>query len=314
VAPEFGLVPDAVLAAVGSRSVAHAEAFAAEHGVPRAHGSYRDLIDDPDVDVVYVTTPHPQHHAIALAAVRAGKAVLVEKAFTATLGGAREVVEEARRRAVFAMEAMWTRFLPAVARTRELLDDGAIGEAFAVQIDLGIAHEFDPSHRLFAAELGGGALLDLGVYAVSFAQMVLGAPGSVAAVGAHEPNGVEGSATLLLGWDDGRSATLTTSLHVRMPGAARIFGGRGWIEVPPRFHHPRCVILHAEGRQPETMQLPPLGTGYAHELIEVTECVRAGRTESAVMPLGDTLAVMSVLDEAAAQLRVMRHEDADVPV
>src|SRR3954471_18002824 len=147
VAPEFGLVPDAVLAAVGSRSVAHAEAFAAELGVPRAHGSYRDLIDDPDVDVVYVTTPHPQHHAIALAAVRAGKAVLVEKAFTATLAGAQAIADEARSRRVFAMEAVWTRFQPAVVRGRELLADGAIGDVLSVQVDLGITPEFDPADR-----------------------------------------------------------------------------------------------------------------------------------------------------------------------
>ncbi|HSD76612.1 MAG TPA: Gfo/Idh/MocA family oxidoreductase, partial [Solirubrobacteraceae bacterium] len=234
--------------------------------------------------------------------------------FTATSAGARDVADEARARGIFAMEAMWTRFLPAIARARELVGDGAIGDVCSVQADLGIAREFDPAHRLFAAELGGGALLDLGVYAVSFAQMLLGEPRSVAAVGAHEPNGVEASATLLVGFGDGRSATLTTSLHCPLPGAARIFGTRGWIEVPPRFHHPTGLVLHREGRAPEPQELPPLGLGYAHELIEVTRCVRAGRAESGVMPLADTLAVMDVLDRAAAQLGVQRNEDAGVEV
>jgi predicted dehydrogenase len=309
VARDFPHVPDAELVAVGSRSADRAEAFAREHGAARAHGSYRELIADPEVDVVYIATPHPQHHAIALAAIRAGKAVLVEKAFTATLAGAEEVVAEARARRVFAMEAMWTRFQPPVVRARELIAEGAIGSVLAVQAELGIKRDFDPADRLFARELGGGALLDLGVYVVSFAQMVLGTPRSVHTVGALERNGVEASATLLLGWDDGRSAALTTSLHSPMPGGARIFGSEGWIDVPPRFHHPKRVVLHRDGVDPEEFELPPLGAGYSHELIEVTECVRAGETESSVMPLDDTLAVMGVLDQAGTQLGVTWSED-----
>ena len=307
VARDFPYVTDAELVAVASRSAERAEAFAREHGAARAHGSYAELIADPEVDVVYIATPHPQHHAIALAAIRAGKAVLVEKAFTATLAGAEEIVSEARARGVFAMEAMWTRFQPAVVRARELLAE--IGSVVSVQAELGIKRDFDPTDRLFAPELGGGALLDLGVYVVSFAQMVLGTPRSVHAVGALERNGVEAAATLLLGWEAGRSATLTTSLHSPMPGGARIFGSDGWIDVPPRFHHPTRVILHRDGREPEEFELPPLGGGYSHELIEVTERVRAGETESTVMPLDDTLAVMSVLEQAGAQLGVTWSED-----
>jgi predicted dehydrogenase len=313
-APDFAFVPDAELVAVGSRSLERAEAFGREHGIPRAHGSYGALIDDPDIDAIYIATPHPQHHAIALAALRAGKALLVEKAFTATLAGAEEVVAEARGRGVFVMEAMWTRFQPAVVRARELLAEGAIGEIVAVQADLGVMREYDPSDRLFAAETGGGALLDLGVYVVSFAQMLLGAPQTVVAVGAHAPNGVEVNASLLLGWDDGRSAILTTSLHSPMPGTAQIFGRSGRIELPPRFHHPKVLVLHREGHDPEAIERPAIGGGYAHELIEVTEGVRAGRTESAVMPLDGTLAVMAVLEQAGAQLGVRWSEDASVPV
>ena len=313
VAADFQHVPDAELVAVGSRSQQRAEAFAQAHGLARAHGSYAELIADPEVDVIYIATPHPQHYAIAIASLRAGKAVLVEKAFTATLAGAEEVVAEARRQGVFAMEAMWTRFQPAVVRARELLAQGAIGEIISVQADLGIVRDFDPSDRLFAPELGGGALLDLGVYVVSFAQMVLGTPETVFAVGAHEPNGVEASAALLLGFEGGRSATLTTSLHADLPGAARVFGERGWLELPPRFHHPTRLVLHRDDRRkPRKQKLPRLGGGYAHELIEVTECVRAGKIESAVMPLDDTLTVMAALEQAGAQLGVKWAEDRSV--
>jgi predicted dehydrogenase len=197
-------------------------------------------------------------------------------------------------------------------RARELLADGAIGEIVSIQADLGIVRDFDPSDRLFAPELGGGALLDLGVYTVSFAQMLLGAPQTVFAVGAHEPNGVEASATLLLGFEHGHSATLTTSLHAPLPGAARILGSRGWLELPPRFHHATQLVLHRDGHEPETLTLPHLGEGYAHELIEVTECVRAGRAESSAMPLDDTLAVMAALEQAGAQLGVTWAEDRGV--
>jgi predicted dehydrogenase len=306
---DFAVVDDARVVAVASRSADRARDFAERHGIERAHGSYADVLADPDVDVLYIATPHPQHHAIALGGLRAGKALLVEKAFTATTAGATEVVDLARSSGVFAMEAMWTRFQPAVVRLRELIADGAIGEVRSVQADLGVQREFDPEDRLFAKELGGGALLDLGVYVVSFAQMLLGTPDSVAAVGSRFPSGVDAEAALLLGYADGRSATLATSLRNALPGQARVFGTAGWIDVLPRFHHPQTIVLHRAGAEPETITCPQLGNGYAHELVEVTQCLQAGRTESAVMPLADTLAVQDVLEQAAGQLGVSFAED-----
>jgi predicted dehydrogenase len=235
--------------------------------------------------------------------------VLVEKAFTATVAGAEEVVATARETGVFAMEAMWTRFQPAVVALRELVADGAIGEVRVVAADLGVRRAFDPADRLFARELGGGALLDLGVYVVSFAQMLLGAPDSVTAVGSLFETGVDAEAGLLLGWADGRSAPLSISLRHPLPGAARVYGTEGWIEVQPRFHHPDTIVLVREGAEPETLTRPRTGGGYAHELAEVVDCLRAGRTESSVMPLADTLAVQRVLETAAAQLGVSFAED-----
>lgn len=313
VLPDFAHVPDARVVAVASRSQERADAFAARHGVDRAHGSYAAILADPDVDVLYVATPHPQHHAVALAALRAGKALLVEKSFTATTAGAAEVVDLARQTGAFTMEAMWTRFQPAVVALRELIADGAIGEVRSVQADLGVAREYDPADRLFALELGGGALLDLGVYVVSFAQMLLGTPQRVVATGSLFPTGVDAEAAVLLGYDDGRSAALLTSLRNALPGQARVFGTTGWIDVLPRFHHPDTIVLHRAGAEPETITRPQTGAGYAHELIEVTECLSAGRTESAVMPLADTLAVQDVLGQAAEQLGVRHTEAVHVP-
>ncbi|MEX5720131.1 Gfo/Idh/MocA family protein [Geodermatophilus maliterrae] len=308
---DFAHVEGAKPVAVASRSADRAEAFAERHGLERAYGSYAEILADPDVDVLYVATPHPQHHAVALAAIDAGKALLVEKAFTATTAGAAEVVDRARERGVFVMEAMWTRFQPAVVALREMVADGAIGEVRSVQADLGVDRAYDPADRLFALELGGGALLDLGVYVVSFAQMLLGAPDTVTTAGSAYPTGVDAEAALLLGWDDGRTATLTTSLRYPTPGQARVFGTGGWIDVLPRFHHPETIVLHRTGAEPETITRRPDGVGYSHELAEVTACLQAGRTESAVMPLADTLAVQDVLGRAAEQLGVAHREDPD---
>jgi predicted dehydrogenase len=310
--PDFAVVDGARCVAVASRAQERADDFARRHGIERAHGSYAAILADPDVDVLYLATPHPQHHALALAAIRARKALLVEKSFTATLPGAQEVVAAAREADVFVMEAMWTRFQPAVVRLRELVAEGAIGEVRSVQADLGVWRSYDPADRLFDLALGGGALLDLGVYVVSFAQMLLGAPDRVVAHGSLFDTGADAEAALLLGWDDGRSATLLTSLRNALPGGARVVGTEGWIDVLPRFHHPDTIVLNRGGAEPETIDRPHRARGYAHELTEVTECLRAGATESAVMPLADTLAVQAVLQEAADQLGVRHAEDPAV--
>lgn len=308
VVQDFAHVPGARAIGAASRSLDRAQAFADDHGLDRAYGSYAEIIADPGVDVLYIATPHPQHHAVALAAIEAGKAVLVEKTFTATVQGAEEIAAAARARRVFAMEAMWTRFQPAVVEARRLISDGAIGEVRQVQADLGVDRPYDETDRLFDPAQGGGALLDLGVYLVSFAQYFLGVPDRVEVVGSLAPTGVDWEVGLLFGYADGRAAGLLGSLRHHTPGAARIQGTEGWIEVPPRFHHPHRIVLRRPGREPEEIVRPPLGDGYSHELIEVTECVRAGRTESAVMPLDDTLAVQRILNAACEELGVFHRE------
>lgn len=303
-----------VLHAVASRSADRARAFAEQHGAAVSYGSYSDLLADPDVDVVYIATPHRQHHGVALAAIEAGKHLLVEKAFTCTLAGTRQVVDAAAARRVFVMEAMWTRFQPAVVRLRELLAGGVIGDVRSVRADLGLRLPFDPADRLWDPAQGGGALLDLGVYPVSWLQMLLGgAPASLSVAGVLGPNGVDAEATLLWRGDDGRHGVATCSLLSPLPGNAAVFGTEGWIEVPPRFHHPTRLIVHrASGRSvdsSEELTAPATGAGYAHELDEVHRCLGLGLTESPTMPLSDTLAVMAELEQALRTLGVPTDED-----
>jgi predicted dehydrogenase len=320
VAPDLHLVDGATLHAVASRSTDRARAFADRYGAAVAYGSYGALLADPDVDAVYIATPHRQHHVIALAAIAAGKHLLVEKAFTCTLAGARDVVAAARAAEVFCMEAMWTRFQPAMVKARDLLTAGAIGEIRSVRADLGVRNVFDPANRLWARELGGGALLDLGVYTVSFVQWVLGgSPAEVGVSGKLASNGVDAEAAVLWRSADDRTGFAHCSLAGPLPGTAAVFGTEGWLEVPPRFHHPSEIRLYPigpDGRAPEfeTIAASATGTGYAHEFDEVHRCIAAGRTESPRMPLDDTLAVIGVLEQALHSLGVHFDEDTDVPL
>lgn len=307
---DFVHVPDAEVVAVASRAQDRADAFAQKHSIARAYGSYEALLADPDVDVLYIATPHRQHRDISLAAIRAGKALLVEKSFTTTVAGAQAIVDLARSTGTFVMEAMWTRFQPIIVKARVLIADGAIGEVRGVQADLGVDRAFDPKDRLFDLAQGGGAMLDLGVYLVSFAQMILGTPRAVVAQGTCFETGADAESGILLDHGGGRRSVLLNTLRNATPGQARIFGTKGYIDILPRFHHPTAMVLARNGSAPESLREAPLGAGYAHELIEVNECLRAGRRESAIMPLQDTLDVQIAMIAACEQLGVFHTEES----
>lgn len=311
VAGDFQFVPGAELAAVASRSQEKADAFAKKHGVPTAFGSYRELLESDAVDVVYIATPHPQHRDVALAAIENGKAVLVEKAFTATYDGAKQVVDAARATGVFAMEAMWTRFLPVVAAAREVVAWGRIGDVVAVQGDLYAYREYQADHRLFAPELGGGAILDLGVYVVNFAQAFLGQVKEIDSRARIFPSGVDKAVSFNLVHEGGGLSSLAAGFDGYGPGRMVIVGTKGWIEVEPRFHHPSMITVHRNGVLPRIIEALPSGRGYSHEFAEVTQRIRDGHTESPTMPLDDTLEVMRVLERCLHQAGV-RQAEADV--
>ncbi|MFJ6213011.1 Gfo/Idh/MocA family protein [Streptomyces sp. NPDC092296] len=297
-AADLRLLPDdAELAAVGSRSLASAQRFADRHGIARAHGTWQDLADDPDVDVVYVATPHSAHHAAASLCLEAGKAVLCEKAFTLNLAQAQDLVTLARKRELFLMEAMWTYVNPTVRRMLELIADGAIGEVRSVHADFGASVPYQADHRLHDPAQGGGALLDLGVYPVGFAQLVLGAPASVSAWAHLSPACVDENTGILLGYDSGAVANLSCSLVAGTSQYAAVNGTRGRIVFARDFFHPEGFVLHREGSEPEEVRLPAdPGNGYTHEALEVMRCLREGATESPLVPLDGSLSLMATLD------------------
>jgi predicted dehydrogenase len=237
-AADLELTDSGRVVAVGSRRMDTAERFAERFAVPNRHASVEALVADPAVDVVYVATPHPLHHAQAQLALRAGKPVLVEKAFTMNAAQARDLVALARAEGLFLMEAMWTRFLPHIAQIRDLLAQGALGEIVSVTADHGQWFAQDRDFRLFAPELGGGALLDLGVYPVSFASMVLGAPQRVLSLVTPAFTGVDGQTSMLLGYATGAQAILTCTLSARSPTRAAIVGTEARIEIDGDFYAP----------------------------------------------------------------------------
>jgi predicted dehydrogenase len=289
--------------AVGSREAARAGAFAAAHGVTGAHGSYAALVADPAVEAVYVATPHSEHRDHALLAIGAGRHVLVEKAFTRNEAEAREVLDAAGAAGVFAMEAMWTRFLPHVAALHRVLEEGRIGQVVSLSADHGQWFAFDARHRLFAPELGGGALLDLGVYPVSFAHDLLGPPEAVRAAGVLAETGVDGQVSAVLGYGGQTQAVVSATLWSQTPTRAAISGTEGRIEVEGRFYGASSFTVTRRDGESWTFS-HPLAKGLEYEAAEVARRVAAGERESPRMSWRGTLEVMHTLDEIRAQIGV----------
>jgi predicted dehydrogenase len=302
-ASDLKLLPDAELAAVGSRTQEAAERFGDEFGVARRHGSYQALVEDPDVDVVYIATPHPGHYEAALAAIEAGKHVLVEKPFTMDADEASRLIDAARARNVFVLEAMWTRFLPHIVRIREILAAGTLGDIVSVTAEHGQYFARDPHHRIFARELGGGALLDLGIYPLSFASMVLGTPRTVTAVSDPAFTGVDAQTSMVLQYDGGAHAVLTTTSYAATENAAAINGTLARIEVAGTFYVPTSFkVVSRDGEVLETFDAPDPGRGMQHQAAEVHRCLREGLTESPGLPLSETLSIMQTMDEVRRQI------------
>jgi len=292
------------VAAVGSRSQRGADAFAAEYGIPTAHGSYEALVADPNVDVIYVATPHPLHAANAELAINAGKHVLVEKPFTINAAEAERIVALAAEKKVVLLEAMWTRWLPTMVRLREIVAAGTIGTVRTVIADHNQFLPKDPKHRINAPELGGGALLDLGIYPVSFAWDLLGAPTTVHAIASKTATGVDRQTAILLGYADGQQAVLHTALDTAGPNTASVLGTDGWIHVESVFYNPTSFTVYdskqnvLERYEPE----PSPTRGMQYQARELERIVASGELVGTILPLDETVGIMGTLDEVRRQI------------
>lgn len=289
--------------AVGSRTQESADRFAAEFEIPHAHASYEELVADPDVDIVYVATPHPRHHADASLALNAGKHALVEKPFTINAREAQELVDLAAAKGLVVLEAMWTRWLPHMIAVRDLIARGAIGDVRAVMADHTQKLPDDPAHRLNALELGGGALLDLGVYPISFASDVLGTPSTIEATATFKETGADGETGILMRYDGGRTAVLFTASNTQGPNRAAVIGTEGRIEIdyvwytPTSFHH-----YDAEGKLVSSQHPEVAGRGMQFQADEAERLILAGELNSEILPLSETVAIMETMDQIRREI------------
>jgi len=291
--------------AVGSRTDEGARAFADEFGIARAHGDYAALVADPEVDAVYIATPHSRHGEDALLAIAAGKHVLVEKAFTLTAAQARRVVDAARQADVAVLEAMWTRFLPQSAMIRQVIAEGRIGTPRLVQATHHQALPTDPRHRLRDPALGGGALLDLGVYPLSFAVDVLGVPTSLVAAGTLSDQGVDEQMGIVMTHEGGAQSVLHFALDLASPDSASIIGTEGRIDLDPTWQVPTTWrIRDRDGAVVEEFDGREELVGYAHEARALEAMITTGRRDGGPMDPEQSVAIMGVMDEARRQVGV----------
>lgn len=297
----LSFVEDAQLVAVGSRKQATADSFAKEYGVPKAYPTYEALAQDPNIEMVYISTPHPMHKENALLCIENGKGLLVEKPFTLNRADTEEVIKAAREKQVFMMEAMWTRFIPAVVQVRKLIAEGVIGEVRMFHADFGFDGNPDPKGRLLNPELGGGALLDVGIYPISFAWMVLGEPQSVSGYAYLGDTGVDEQFAGVFHYAGGQLATVAGSVTIDSPREAVIMGTKGQIRVHYPFWFPEKLTVSVKGTIDNVLTFPVEGSGYRYEAEEVARCLAAGKLESEIMPLDESAAIMGTLDELRRQ-------------
>lgn len=341
-------LPDTELWAVGSRTLASADAFAQLFQVAKRYGSYAELVQDPDVDAIYIATPHTRHKDDCILCLDAGKAVLCEKPFTVNAREAQDVIAAARRNNVFCMEAMWMRFMPLIQRVKQLIDSGEIGDVRTLTAEFGYPTEYDPANRFFNPELAGGALLDRGSYGLSLAFYLFGAPSEVVGQACLGETGVDEQSGILLRYPDGKQALLAATLRTFGSNTATVTGTRGRIVIHEPFCRPDQISVtplsdapvvttsqppkSASGlkrqlaayvkRSPLLKQLaavarnrshtitqPIEGNGFNYEAAEVMRCLRRGETESAIMPLAQSLQIMEVMDQLRQQWNLRYPQD-----
>ena len=293
------------LAAVSSRSKRKANAFARKHNAPVAYGSYEELVRDADIDVVYVATPHPMHMEHSLLAIRAGKAVLCEKPAAMNARQLRRMIKAAEKNSVFLMEGMWSRFFPATVQLRKWLSEKRIGRVLALEADFGVNFKAGPKHRINNPALGGGALLDLGIYLVSFASMVYTKQPEVIVSVVHKgKTGVDDQTSMIFQYDHGATAMLSCSSRVEIKTEARIYGTKGMITAGPIFYRPQTLTLQLQDHKPKTVHFSHSGNGFQFEADHIAKCLQKKKPQSDLMPLQESLSTLTTMDKIRKQWKL----------
>lgn len=312
-ATDLALLENANLYAVGSRSIQKAEDFKGTYHFEKAYGSYGELLDDANLDVVYIATPNSEHYKHSLAALDKGIAVLCEKPLAINAYQVQNMIQKAKDKETFLMEALWTLFLPHLQTIKELVDKGAIGELQSVRSNFGFKANFEAGHRLFNPELGGGALLDIGIYPLLLAQTVLGVPDHISATAVLTPTTVDEEIGITLTYQNQRIAHLDASLRSRTPVDAYIHGSKGYIYIPGPWHKPVFhVVVYDNASSTETKHsIPSEGLGYKYEAEKVMEYLEAGLLESPIASWQFSMDLVETMDEIRKQVGVSFPLDGD---
>lgn len=308
-AEDLKLAEGAVLQAVASRDAARAKAFGKDFGAIKTYGSYEALAKDPEVDIVYVATPHVFHYPHSMLCLQNGKAVLCEKPFGMNAREVEAMLAEAKARDVFIMEAFWTRFIPGIQKTLELIESGAIGNVEYVRADFGFVGDTDPKKRVYDKALGGGSLMDVGIYPIYLALLLLGVPDTIDASALFSSTGVDTHCIMMFDYEKGQKSILESSVIEQTPTEALIFGSKGMIRLHRRFHHTQKITLELHGKEPESTEVKYKGNGYYHEIVEANECLRKGKKESEGMPHAMSLDLIRTLDRVRKKIGLAYAQD-----
>lgn len=293
--------PGCTLAAVASRRAETAESFAQRHQVPSAHSSYEALVNEPEVDAIYIATPHSMHCENTLLCLDGSKHVLCEKPFAINAAEVETMIHRAREKQCFLMEAMWMRFIPVIQKAIQWVQDGVIGEVQMVQADFGFRVPFQAEGRLFNPQLAGGALLDVGIYPIAFASLFLGNAQEIVSLPTMGATGVDEQSAYIMKYSSGALFVGSSAIRTHTSQSAWIYGTRGRIHFPNQFWKSQSFECHIDGKESQTVSLPYEGNGYQFEAMEVNHCLRSGLVESLIMPHAQSLALMQTMDAIRGQ-------------
>jgi len=295
-------VPDGVVYAVASRDLMKAQIFGQKYEATKIFNSYQALADCPEVDVIYIASPHALHYEHTLLCLEAGKAVLCEKAFTINTTMVQEMIAKSKEKNLFLMEAIWTRFHPAIAQSLAIIQSGQIGDIVHIVADFGFKAVFEEESRLFNPSLTGGALYDIGIYPLFISKLLLGNPKEMKAVATFAPTGVDSSISISLNYENGATASLFSTLNAQTDTTCTIYGSKGKIFLHGRFHETKGLTLEIEGQEAQVFETERLGHGYSYEAQEVQNCLKSRKIESDKLPLQFSLELMELLCEIRQQI------------
>lgn len=300
-AADLNLSDNAVLYGVASRDTAKAKLFKEKYKSVESYQTYEALADDPVIDIVYIATPHVFHFENAMMCLKKGKSVLCEKPMGMNSEQVKTLVEEARRRNLFLMEGIWTRFIPATEKLLELIDEGVIGKLISVRADFGFKSSFDSESRIFNKKLGAGSLLDIGIYPVYLSLLLLGLPKNIKAFARMTKTDVDSYCAMLFDYENGSKANLESTIEADTPVEGYIYGSKGSIKMHSRFHHTERLTISINGKS-ETLEMKIEGNGYLHEIDEVNRCLMNRQAESEKLPLSKSINLMSILERVMVEI------------